>query len=50
MITFPPRVLPAAGRIATPIKRRVGEGTGMTNIPVGMIVASSTEPYERTIA
>src|SRR5262249_48381511 len=49
-ITFRPRGLPAAGRVATPIKRRVGEGTVMTNIPVGMIVASSTEPHARTIA
>src|SRR5262249_24596137 len=48
--TFQPRVLSAAGRIATSIKRRVGEGTGMTNIPVGMIVASSTGPHARTIA
>jgi hypothetical protein len=44
------RVLRAAGKVATPIKHPVGEGTAMTNIPAAMTVVSSTEPHARTIA
>ena len=44
------RVLRAAGKVATPIKHPVGEGTAMTNIPAATTVVSSAEPHARTIA
>ena len=49
MRTFRLRVLRTAGKVATPIKHPIGEGTAMTNIPV-TTVASSTDLHARTIA